>query len=124
MNEELYQAHILQHAKHPHNKEELADATISVPAKNTSCGDAYTLQLNVQDGFIEKAAFTGIGCAISQAAASLLTDKLTGMSTHEAAQVSEEDVYTLLHVPISTTREKCALLLWRALHEALKEHHA
>ncbi len=119
MNEDLYKQHILDHNSAPRNKEVLENPTIELPTKNPSCGDSYILYLNVKGGCIEKATFTGIGCAISQAAASLLTEKVKGMTVEHAKKLTKEDVYDLLKVDISSGREKCALLLFNGLQEAL-----
>ena len=121
MDTSLYQARILDHAQHPRHKEELPDPTVSLPAKNSACGDSYIVYLNVEDGIIKNASFTGIGCAISQAAASLLTDMLIGMTVDDARTVTEEKVRTLLGIPLTRNREKCALLVWRGFTEALKK---
>lgn len=93
-------------------------------AKNASCGDSYILYLRVKKDFITDASFSGVGCAISQAAASLLTERVQNKSLKEVQALTEEDVYALLGVPISIGREKCALLLFRALQEAVQQHHA
>ena len=120
MNQDLYKQHILDHYNAPRNKEVMENPTVELPTKNPSCGDSYILYIDVKDGCIQKATFTGVGCAISQAAASLLTDKVQGMTVEHAQKLTKEDVYDLLKVEISVGREKCALLLYRGLQEALK----
>lgn len=108
---DLYSEIILDHYKHPHNKGKLKNATISVDEINTSCGDSIKLHLLVgKDKKIKKAMFEGAGCAISQAAASMLTDKLVGMSLKNIEKISNEDIYKMLGVQISAGRVKCALL--------------
>ena len=122
MNDEIYKQHILDHYNKPRNKEVLVDPTIELPVKNASCGDSYILYLNIESGCIKKATFTGVGCAISQAAASMLTEKIKGMTIEHAEKITESDVYDMLKVEISIGRQKCALLLYKGLQDALKEY--
>lgn len=123
-NSELYKQHILDHYNNPRNKAEMFEPTVKVSAKNASCGDSYYLYLKIENDCIVEATFSGVGCAISQASASLLTEKLKGMTTKHAGEITEEDIYTMLGVEISLGRQKCALLVYNALQEALatKEH--
>lgn len=94
---------------------------VRVPARNASCGDSYILYLKVEGDRIQQATFSGVGCAVSQAAASMLTDKLQGMTFEEARTITEDTIYTMLGVEISEGRQKCALLMLRGLEEALKK---
>ncbi len=120
-NEEIYKQHILNLYTNPHNKEEMLDPDIRMPAKNVSCGDSFILYLKIHEGVITDATFSGVGCAISQAAASLLTDALKNKTVEEARMITEDTVYKLLGIPISIGREKCALLLFTGLKEALQK---
>ena len=77
--DDLYREQILEHHRTPHNFGQLAEPTISVDGRNPSCGDLITMQLQLDaEGLITDVAFSGRGCAISQASASLLTDELRG----------------------------------------------
>ena len=120
MNEELYKQHILNHNNNPHNKEEMFEPDVRMPAKNASCGDSFILYLKLDGATIQQATFSGVGCCISQAAASMLTDKLKGLSVEEAKTITEETVYSMLGVEVTAGRQKCALLLFRGLEEALR----
>jgi len=122
MNDTLYQAHILDHCSHPRNRERLDDATVQAQGSNPSCGDSLTLYVRHDGTRIVRATFEGQGCAISQATASMLTEKIIGMSIEEAKKLSEEDIYTMLGVEVTPARQKCALLAWHALQEALATH--
>src|SRR4030095_432937 len=83
--EELYQEVILDHSRRPRNFGELADATVRVHGDNPACGDEIYLAVKLAaDGRIEHVKFTGWGCAISQASASLMTTKVQGKSQEEA----------------------------------------
>lgn len=119
--EELYTQQIIELSKNPRNKGVLADATVKARAENKSCGDSLTLYLALHGSTIQDVSFEGVGCAISQAAASLLTDMLRGHTLAEARLLTPGDVYTLIGIPISPGRTKCALLAYSALSRALTE---
>ncbi|MFA6992907.1 MAG: SUF system NifU family Fe-S cluster assembly protein, partial [Candidatus Gracilibacteria bacterium] len=77
---DLYSQIILDHYKHPHNKGKIKNATVSAEETNTTCGDEVIFYLKFgKNKKVEEATFDGAGCAISQAACSMLTDKLIGM---------------------------------------------
>ena len=115
-----YQAQILDHYKHPHNRGTLDPATHAARESNPLCGDEISLTLRV-DGSdrIEDVRFDGEGCAISMASASLLTDGLKGKTLTEARALDRDAVLKGLGVPLSSVREQCALLALRALQAAL-----
>jgi nitrogen fixation NifU-like protein len=120
VNQDIYQQHILEHAKHPKNKQQMEYPDVEHVAKNVSCGDSYILYLQINAGIITNATFTGVGCAISTAAGSLLTEAIRGMSVNDAKKFSKSDMNDLLKVTISAGREKCAYLLSESLQEAIK----
>jgi nitrogen fixation protein NifU and related proteins len=115
-----YQAQILDHYKHPHNRGLLEPSTHRGRESNPLCGDDITLTLRV-DGSnrIEEVRFDGEGCAISMASASLLTDAVKGKPLDDAAALDKAAVLGNLGVPLSSVREQCALLPLRALKTAL-----
>ena len=76
--DDLYRDYILEHYRRPHNFGVIEDADASYEGANPLCGDRITLMLGVKDGVVDGSAFTGRGCAISQASASLLTDEIKG----------------------------------------------
>ena len=117
--DDLYRDYILEHYRRPHNFGVLEDATTSHEGANPLCGDRITLQLRVKDGAIDAVAFTGRGCAISQASASLLTDEIKGKPVETAASITSSDVLDLLGIEISPARMKCALLSLDTLQRAL-----
>ena len=86
--DDLYRDYILEHSRHPHNFGVLEQPTASHEGANPLCGDRITMQLGIRDGKVAEVAFTGRGCAISQASASLLTDEVKGMTVDEAATAS------------------------------------
>ena len=115
-----YQAQILDHYTHPHNRGRLDPAPHASHESNPLCGDEIAMTLRV-DGSnrIEDVRFDGEGCAISMASASLLTDTVKGKTLEEAAAVDRAAVLGSLGVPLSAVREQCALLPLRALRVAL-----
>lgn len=118
MMEEIYRENILDHYKNPRNKKALHNCT-SAKETNPSCGDELTLYLNLQNGKISEASFTGIGCAISQASASMLTEKLAGMDAEAAKKLDEKSVLEMLGISISVNRMNCAILPLKALRKCL-----
>ena len=115
----LYQEHILDHYKHPHNKRQMEDADSVQKGENASCGDDLVLYLKWNGDILQDVSFEGFGCAISQSGASMLTDKIKGLRRSDLGKFSPEDMYELYGVEISPQREKCALLSLSTLHEAL-----
>ena len=110
MIDQIYQEVILDYYRNPRNKGVLPNPDIISHDVNTSCGDEITMQVIVKDEKIVNVRFTGKGCAISQAAASMLTEYALGKSLSEVAKFNKEDVLGLINIPISCMRLKCALL--------------
>jgi nitrogen fixation protein NifU and related proteins len=117
--DDLYRDYILEHYRRPHNFGVLDNASATQEGANPLCGDRITMQLRVADGQIAAVGFTGRGCAISQASASLLTDEIKGKGVDKAAGMQPADVLDLLGIEISPARMKCALLSLETLHGAL-----
>ena len=138
----LYREVILDHAQHPHNYGAIANANYCATLENTICGDLIHLQLylNSQD-MITQIGFTGNGCTISQASASMMTDAIKGKTKEQAllrahifsqmmlgVQCTQADLSLLQDAAILAvvvkfpTRIKCATLAWWSLKKALKEN--
>ncbi|MBI2145141.1 SUF system NifU family Fe-S cluster assembly protein [Candidatus Woesearchaeota archaeon] len=122
--EELYREELMDHYQNPRNQGELAGADVSYHDHNPVCGDEVTMQLKVSDGEIKDAKFTGKGCAISQAAASMLTEEAKGKKTRQLLQMKTEDVLQILKINPGPVRIKCALLALRALQKGLLKYEA
>ena len=122
MLEELYKQNILDHYKNPHHKGTLLPPAVSKRSVNRNCGDDLELYLRIENGKIADVSFEGVGCAISTAGASMLTDKLIGLTVDEARGLTEDDMYALFGIPVSAGRAKCALLAYRSLREILETH--
>jgi nitrogen fixation NifU-like protein len=138
--EELYQTVLLDHSRKRRNYGELPEATHTAAGNNPSCGDEVSVQAKISpDGTIDEIKFTGQGCAISQASASLLTIKIKGKTRNDALKL-ERRVHDLLTSDIDAPqpddlgdllalggvrqfpqRVKCAALAWNALKQILGE---
>ena len=110
MGSDLYREQIIDHYKRPRNYGKLDDPTFSHVGENPVCGDEIAIDIKLDGETIEAVRFRGDGCAISQAAASLLTEELPGMTISELYTLDRETVVELLGVDISPMRIKCAVL--------------
>jgi nitrogen fixation NifU-like protein len=114
-DDQFYREYILDHYKNPRNFGRIEQPDITHEEYNPLCGDMVGMDFRVRDGVIEDVQFHGRGCAISQASASLMTERLRGMTMEDARQVSKEDVLDELGIEISPARLKCALLPLKVL---------
>jgi nitrogen fixation protein NifU and related proteins len=121
--EQLYRELILDHYKNPRNHGLVEGADAVAEGQNPLCGDEVTVSVRFGDGdVIEDVGFEGRGCAISQAATSMLTDLVRGRSAQEVASMPKEELLEELGIPLTPVRLKCAILglgvLKLALHKA------
>lgn len=114
-DEQFYREYILDHYRNPRNFGRLEEADITHEEYNPFCGDLVGMDFKVSDGVIQDVRFHGRGCAISQASASLMTERLKGMPLEEARGISKDDVLDELGIDISPARLKCALLSLKVL---------
>ena len=119
--DDLYRDYILEHSRRPHNFHVLEAPSASYEGSNPLCGDRITLQLGVHDGIVDQVGFTGRGCAISQASASLLTDEIVGKPLADVAAFRADELLDLLGIDISPARLKCAMLSHDTLQHAIAE---
>jgi nitrogen fixation NifU-like protein len=109
--DDLYRDEILEHYRNPHNFGTLEQPTTVKEGANPLCGDRITLMLGIDDdGNVQDVAFTVLGCAISQASASMLTDEIKGKPLTEIAKMGQQDVLDNLAIEISPARMKCEML--------------
>ncbi len=113
--DDLYRDYILDHYKNPRNFGELPDATNRYSDNNPLCGDELTIALKVAGDRVEDVKFTGKGCAISQASASMLTEQVKGKTLDEIKAIDREAVLENLGITISPARIKCAMLSLKTL---------
>ena len=129
-----------EHSRSPENKGELAAATVRERGHNPSCGDEITLELQIEDGIIKDAAFTGVGCAISQASTDIMIDLMRGKTVEEAQRLARlftsmikrevtddaaleelDEAIALKNISNMPARVKCAVLAWHTLEDVLKK---
>ena len=138
---DVYNELIMEHSMNSYNKKELENADYSEIGHNPNCGDEITLQLKLNDDIIEDMAFSGHGCAISQASTSIMIDTLKGKTIKEAKEIVKtfidmikretldeeelrklEDAIAFRNVANMPARVKCALLAWHTIEDILKKN--
>ena len=134
----IYTELIAEESRNPENKHHLDHPNLTERGHNPSCGDEITLELDVQDGVIKDASFTGVGCAISQASTSLMISLIKGQPVAKARHLADlflkmikgevtdeseleelEDAAALQSISHMPARVKCAVLSWHTLETAL-----
>jgi nitrogen fixation protein NifU and related proteins len=116
MSDDLYDDHILDHYESPYHRGHLDSPTIAHEDENPLCGDQVHLELLVdQNDRIKEAWFDGHGCAISQAAASILTKEIEGKTLDELREFQAKEMLDLLKVRLTASRQKCGLLSFKIL---------
>lgn len=138
-NRSFYNEILIDHNLHPGNKHELPDADIEMRGYNPSCGDDITVRLKLAGGVVTDGAFSGSGCAISQASADMMLDLIIGKSKEEALRLTDiflrmikgtareeeieelEEAGVLEDVSHMPARVKCAVLGWHTLEQMLKD---
>jgi len=137
---DLYTEVIGEHSRSPENKGELAAATVRERGHNPSCGDEITLELQIEDGIIKDAAFTGVGCAISQASTDIMIDLMRGKTVEEAQRLAQlftsmikrevtddaaleelDEAIALKNISNMPARVKCAVLAWHTLEDVIRK---
>ena len=128
----------MDHYKHPRNKGELDNGTITIDMNNPTCGDEIRLMLDVKDNIIDDVRFEGHGCSISMASASMMTEAVKGQTVDRALEMGNEfsilmlgddytitddmgDIEALSGVSQFPARIKCATLSWKAFEKGFKE---
>ena len=137
---EIYTTLIMEHSTSKHNRRKLDHVDLSERGHNPSCGDEITLEVKLNGDIIEDLAFSGQGCAISQASTSMMIDLIKGKSKEEALKLVEtfigmikreiddedelealEDAIVLKNISNMPARVKCAVLAWHTLKEAMEK---
>ena len=137
---DVYNDLIMEHSMNSYNKKELENPTSCEKGHNPNCGDEIELQIKLKDNIIEDMAFTGHGCAISQASTSIMIDTLKGKTVQEAKEIIKifiemikretkneedlkklEDAIAFKNVSNMPARVKCALLAWHTIEDLLNK---
>lgn len=137
--DDLYRRVIMDHYKNPRNRGSMDDGSVTVNLNNPTCGDRISLQLQIENGIVKNAKFSGEGCSISMSSASMMTDAVKGKSTEDALKLAErfsslmkgeeaefdeyEDIEALSGVNKFPARIKCATLAWNALRKGVEQGH-
>ena len=139
---DIYNDLIMEHSMNSYNKKELKDADYCEVGHNPNCGDEITLELKLNGDIIEDMAFSGHGCAISQASTSIMIDTLKGKTIEEAKEIVKtfiemikrettdekeleklEDAIAFRNVANMPARVKCALLAWHTIEDMLNKNN-
>jgi len=137
--ENIYTELIAEHSQSKENRRQLAHTTIKERGHNPSCGDEIILELEIADGVIKDAAFSGVGCAISQASTDMMIELMRGKKIDEAKRLAElfidmihgditddaeleelDEAAALKNISTMPARVKCATLAWHTLDTAIK----
>ncbi len=135
----LYRQVIMDHYKHPRNRGTFEDETLTIEMNNPTCGDRIFLQFKLDGDIVEDVRFTGEGCSISLASASMMTEAIKGKPISDALELSElfsrmmvgqdvdveafdmDDIEALQGVSNFPARIKCATLAWKAMEKVVQE---
>jgi nitrogen fixation protein NifU and related proteins len=118
--DDLYRENILDHYRNPRNKGELEHPTHTFQDDNPLCGDHIRVDLLVDENdVVQQVRYSGEGCAISQASASMLTETLVGKTLEQAKQIGKQDILDMLGIQLGPVRLKCALLSLKVLKGAV-----
>lgn len=122
MSTEIYKERLLRHYKKPKNNSRPADYNFSSEELNTSCGDKISMFGKIDRDILVDVGFEGYGCVISQAAASMLTEKCKGKKINEVLELKSEDVFEVLGTKLGPNRARCALMSLFVLQEGIKKY--
>jgi nitrogen fixation NifU-like protein len=113
--DDLYRDNILDHAKHPRCQGTIENPDATYEDANPLCGDRLRMDFRIRDGRLEQVRFSGTGCSISQASASMLCEAVEGRSLEEIKRLGREDVLEMLGLDLGPVRLKCAMLALKTL---------
>ncbi len=118
---DIYRETLLDHYNNPRNFGVLVDADAIIKLENISCGDSIELAVKVEQGRIAEVKFTGEGCAVAIASASILTEYVIGKTVDEVENIDMDRFLEILGIQLTLSRIKCANLSLETLHKALKK---
>jgi nitrogen fixation NifU-like protein len=117
----IYSDFILDNYQSPKNFKEISDPDFKVAVTNSLCGDNLQFFTKIEHSKIKEIGFTGSGCAISIASASILTEFVKKKSLSEVIKISSKDVVSMLGIELTPIRLKCALLAWEGVIKVASE---
>jgi len=117
--ENLYREHVLDHYRNPRNQGTLENADISCEQDNPVCGDVVRLDVRLIGDRVSEARFSGQGCILSMASASMLTEEILGKTVEELRALQDEDIFEMIGITLGPVRANCGLLPLRVLQEGL-----
>jgi len=117
---DLYRKQILDHYGHPRNEGALEEPDISCERDNPICGDCVRLDIRLEHGRVSEARFTGQGCVISMASASMFTEAIQGKTIAELEAMDDQDIFEMLGIELGPSRANCAVLPLRVLQRGLE----
>ena len=115
----MYAEEIISHYEHPHNKGTIDNPSVKLHEENPTCGDEITMYISVSEDKVDDVKFSGTGCAISMASASMLTDMIKGKSVEEIEKMGVRAIIDMLGIDPGPARLKCATLSLKTAKEAL-----
>jgi nitrogen fixation NifU-like protein len=110
MTDSIYREIILEHSQHPKNRGTLEPADYSYEDTNPLCGDEVRMDVRVKNDRVAEIKFSGRGCVVSQASASILTEMVEGKTLAEVKAITKDELLDEIGIPVSPARMKCALL--------------
>ncbi len=113
---------VLEHYREPHNYGKVENASVSVTESNPVCGDTVNISLLIENGVVRDVKFVGKGCSISQASASMLTDRIAGKPLDELKKIDEKSIIEMVGLKLGPSREKCALLSYNTLQKCIRQY--
>jgi len=119
MSAMLYQEELMDHYKYPRNNKPVQNPDFSVDELNPSCGDRIVIEGKVADNVISDLGFSGKGCVISQATASMLTEHCIGKTAEDVMNLTKSDIIAMIGLELGPTRLKCALLSLQVLQHGV-----
>lgn len=120
MSESIYREQIMEHYRNPRNQGHLENFSFKHSENNPLCGDEIQIEAEIKGGIISDIRFSGKGCSISQASASLLTEFVKGKELKKISELTSKDIIEMLGIPIGPVRIKCAMLALVALKNGIK----
>ena len=121
MSDSAYREQIMDHYRNPRNKGHLENLSFKHNESNPLCGDELEIEVKLDRETISDIKFSGKGCSISQASASMLTELVKNKKITEVNELTREDIIEMLGIPIGPVRVKCAVLSLVALKNGIKE---